>query len=78
MDINTLRGIITALLIVIFIGLFFWAYSKNRKADFDEAAMLPLVGNDETDADVQFANKEKSAKIQKEVNAGNLRGKHYE
>lgn len=43
MDINTLRGLITALLIVIFIALFIWAYSKNRQSAFDEAAMLPLL-----------------------------------
>ncbi len=47
MDINVLRGVMTALLIVIFIGLFFWAFSKKRKVDFDEAASLPFVGDDE-------------------------------
>ncbi len=28
--------------LVIFIGIIFWAYSKNRHSDFDEAARLPL------------------------------------
>lgn len=42
MDINTLRGILTAVLMVAFIGMVFWAYSRKRKADFDEAARLPL------------------------------------
>jgi len=45
MDINTVRGLLTALLIVIFIALYFWAFSKRRKADFDEAAMLPFTDN---------------------------------
>ncbi len=28
--------------LVIFVGIIFWAYSKNRHNDFDEAARLPL------------------------------------
>jgi len=47
MDINTLRGIMTAILLVLFVGIIFWAYSRRRKADFDEAANLPFVGKDE-------------------------------
>lgn len=43
MDINDLRGIGTALVLVAFIGLCFWAYSKKRKKTFDEAAQLPFA-----------------------------------
>jgi len=43
MDINDLRGISTAFLMVTFIGMCFWAYSKNRKKEFDEAANLPFA-----------------------------------
>ena len=46
MDINIVRGLLTALLIIIFIALYFWAFSKNRKTDFDEAAQLPFIGED--------------------------------
>ncbi|PIP78224.1 MAG: CcoQ/FixQ family Cbb3-type cytochrome c oxidase assembly chaperone [Gammaproteobacteria bacterium CG22_combo_CG10-13_8_21_14_all_40_8] len=46
MDINTLRGIMTGLLIVVFIALFIWAYSKKRHDDFNEAALLPFTGDD--------------------------------
>ncbi|WP_136247498.1 cbb3-type cytochrome oxidase subunit 3 [Halomonas borealis] len=46
MDIGTLRGIITALLLVGFIGLVCWAYSKRRQPDFDEAANLPFADQD--------------------------------
>ncbi len=46
MDINIIRGLLTALLIIIFIVLYFWAFSKDRKSDFDEAAQLPFVGDD--------------------------------
>lgn len=42
MDIGTFRGVMTALLMAAFIGLVIWAYSRRRKADFEEAAALPL------------------------------------
>ena len=37
-----LSGIYTGLLIVLFIGIVGWAYSTHRRADFTEAARLPL------------------------------------
>ena len=43
MDINDLRGISTAFLLVSFIGLVIWAYSRKRKKEFDEAANLPFA-----------------------------------
>ncbi|RFA31247.1 CcoQ/FixQ family Cbb3-type cytochrome c oxidase assembly chaperone [Alkalilimnicola ehrlichii] len=46
MDINTFRGLITVVLMVIFIGIVLWAYSSRRKSDFDEAARLPLDENE--------------------------------
>ncbi|MEE4108324.1 MAG: cbb3-type cytochrome c oxidase subunit 3 [Halieaceae bacterium] len=49
MDINDLRGISTAFLLVAFIGLVIWAYSKKRKKSFDEAANLPFADEDEAD-----------------------------
>ena len=42
MDVNDLRGILTAVLLVSFIGLWVWAWSHRRKADFDASAALPL------------------------------------
>jgi cytochrome c oxidase cbb3-type subunit 4 len=42
MDINVFRGIVTGVLLVLFIWLVIWAYSKSRKEAFDEAARLPL------------------------------------
>ena len=35
-------GIITALLIVLFLGIVAWAYSSRRASDFNDAASLPL------------------------------------
>ena len=46
MDINDLRGLSTAFLMVAFLGLCVWAFSSKRKKDFDEAANLPF--EDET------------------------------
>ena len=42
MDINVLRSITTVAALVAFLGIVWWAWSKNRKADFDEAARLPF------------------------------------
>ena len=41
-DINDLRGVLTAILLFSFIGLWIWAWSSRRKADFDAQAALPL------------------------------------
>ena len=42
MDINLFRGLMTALLLVLFVGVWVWAWLPSRKRDFDEAARLPL------------------------------------
>ncbi len=42
MDFNTLRGISTAILLVVFIAFVFWAFSKKRKQAFSEAELLPF------------------------------------
>jgi cytochrome c oxidase cbb3-type subunit 4 len=42
MDIGTVRGLVTLLLMLAFVGLVVWAYSKRRKADFDEMAQMPF------------------------------------
>ncbi len=39
---GTLSGIVTAILIVLFVGVWVWAYSSRRRAQFDAAARLPL------------------------------------
>jgi len=42
MDINDVRGILTAIIFFAFIGIWVWAWSKGRKKDFDASAALPL------------------------------------
>jgi len=41
-DAGTIRGLITLVLMLAFIGLVAWAYSKRRKKVFDEMAQLPF------------------------------------
>jgi cytochrome c oxidase cbb3-type subunit 4 len=42
MDIDIFRGVVTALLMALFVALVIWAYSRGRWADFTAAAALPL------------------------------------
>ena len=42
MSIPLFHSLWTIVLLVIFIGIVIWAYSKHRRDDFDEAASLPL------------------------------------
>jgi cytochrome c oxidase cbb3-type subunit 4 len=42
MDAGTWRGVFTALMLLLFLGVCFWAFSSRRNKDFDEAAQLPL------------------------------------
>jgi len=42
MDAGTIRGLGTLVLLLAFLGLVFWAFSKRRKADFDEMAQMPF------------------------------------
>ena len=42
MDAGTVRGLFTVVVMVAFIALVIWAYSRRRKADFDEMAQMPF------------------------------------
>jgi cytochrome c oxidase cbb3-type subunit IV len=42
MDIAIFRGIVTGVLLVLFLSLVVWAWSKRRKPDFEAAARVPL------------------------------------
>lgn len=41
-DINTLRSLGTVACFAIFVGILRWAWSRQRSADFSEAANLPF------------------------------------
>jgi cytochrome c oxidase cbb3-type subunit 4 len=47
----TFHSIFTVFLFVLFIGIVVWAYSKKRKQDFDEAARLPFVDEEQKQTD---------------------------
>ena len=51
MDINTLRGLATVVVMVTFLGICVWAFSSKRKRDFDEAANLPFADEGERKLD---------------------------
>ncbi len=42
MDSGTASGVMTGILILVFIGIIAWAYSSRRRRDFEEAARIPL------------------------------------
>jgi cytochrome c oxidase cbb3-type subunit 4 len=46
MDITDLRILATLATFVTFVGVWVWAWSKNNKRDFDEAARLPFEGEE--------------------------------
>ena len=48
MDIKVFRGVVTALLLVLFCSLLIWAWSRKRAPAFDEAARLPLEDSEES------------------------------
>ena len=42
MDAGLLRGLYTLFMFLAFAGIVWWAWSARRKADFEDAAALPL------------------------------------
>lgn len=42
MDIDSFRSAVTAVSLVCFLGIVWWAYSKHARKGFEEAAMLPF------------------------------------
>lgn len=53
MDAGTIRGIGTLLLLMSFVGLCVWAWRPAQRRRFDEAAMLPFLGEDVAGADAR-------------------------
>jgi cytochrome c oxidase cbb3-type subunit 4 len=49
MDIGTVRGLITLALLIAFVAIVAWAWSKRRKPDFDAMARLPLEEDKHSD-----------------------------
>ncbi|MBX2808633.1 MAG: cbb3-type cytochrome c oxidase subunit 3 [Cellvibrionaceae bacterium] len=47
MDINDLRGLSTVFMMIAFIGICWWAFAPKRKQQFDDAANLPFVDEEQ-------------------------------
>lgn len=47
MDLNVLRGILSVLFLLIFLGIVAWAWSKEQIPRFEQAAQLPFDENDQ-------------------------------
>ncbi|MBO3275389.1 hypothetical protein D9M71_178500 [compost metagenome] len=62
MDIGTIRGIGTVVVVVAFIGVLLWAYSGKRKKSFDEATMLPFADDPEAKKHVEQEQASRSNK----------------
>ncbi len=43
MDVNDLRSAVTVALFLLFLALVAYTWSRKRKAEYDEAAMLPFA-----------------------------------
>lgn len=64
MDINSLRGLSTILVMVAFLGICIWVYVIKSKKDFDEAANLPFA--DEQDSPEKPSEKASEGKATEE------------
>jgi len=53
MDLNDIRAWHTVVLLGVFLGIIWWAYSKKRKSSFDEAANLPFADENQDKATLQ-------------------------
>lgn len=61
MDMGTIRGLGTVVVTVAFIGLALWVYSPRRKAEFDDATLLPFADDPEAIAQVRRAQDQSKA-----------------
>lgn len=62
MDIGMIRGLGTVVVMVAFIGLALWVFSPKRKAEFDDATLLPFADNPEAIKQLEQAKASRSNK----------------
>ena len=60
MDINTLRGLSTILVMIVFVGICLWAYSGSKRKDFEDAANLPFADDDNEKRTLDETEREKN------------------
>jgi len=61
MDVNDLRGVHTLIIMAMFIGIIWWAFSAHRKKANDEASHLPF---DDEEVAQRTLEREKTEKKQ--------------
>ena len=49
MNMGLIHSVWTVLLVILFLGIVFWAFSGRRKQSFDAAARIPLENDDVPD-----------------------------
>jgi cytochrome c oxidase cbb3-type subunit 4 len=59
MDYGTFRGIVTVGMLILFIGIYTWAFSPRRKKAFDEAENLVFADEQSLDKDNKSGEKSK-------------------
>ncbi len=47
MDVNVFRGLLAVVCLLAFLGIVAWAWSRNQRERFAEAAMLPFAEEDQ-------------------------------
>jgi cytochrome c oxidase cbb3-type subunit 4 len=62
MDIGMIRGLGTVVVMVAFIGLALWVFSPRRKAEFDDATLLPFADDPEAIRQLEQAKASRSDK----------------
>lgn len=62
MDIGMIRGLGTVVVMVAFIGLALWVFSPRRKAEFDDATLLPFADDPEAIKHLEQAKASRSNK----------------
>lgn len=68
MTMNLFHSLWTIVVLITFIGIIVWAYSKNRQADFDAAAnlaledQLPVVDHADIDTN-KIANQQEQSNV---------------
>jgi cytochrome c oxidase cbb3-type subunit 4 len=59
MDVNTLRSLMTLLLLGVFLGRWVWAWSGRQRDRFAEAAAIPL-NDDEPSAPAEIGERSRT------------------
>ena len=53
---NTFNGVMTGVLLILFIAIWAWAWSAKNKEKFDKMAQLPMNDNEQDNADQAEVN----------------------